>query len=137
MARHIVAKVNEIAPGRPKRVEVAGRQIALFNVHGEIFALADRCPHEGASLCRGQIVGLTESDEPGTYRISRRGEFVRCPWHGWEFDLRTGRSWCDPARVRTKTYDVSVESGGGLVEGPFSATVFPVSTEDDYVVVDL
>jgi len=136
MARHVVAKVNEIAPGRAKRVEVAGRQIALFNVRGEIFALADRCPHEGASLCRGQVVGLTESDEPGTYRISRHGEFVRCPWHGWEFDLRTGRSWCDPSRVRTKSYEVTVESGERL-EGPYSATVFPVSMEDEYVIVDL
>jgi 3-phenylpropionate/trans-cinnamate dioxygenase ferredoxin subunit len=53
------------------------------------------------SLARGKLTGLVLSQEPGTYQYSRAGEMLRCPWHGWEFDVRTGRSWCDPDRLRS------------------------------------
>lgn len=137
MTRHVVAKADEIAPGGSKLVDVAGRQIALFNVKGSYFAISNRCPHEGADLCRGQITALAESDEPGHYRMTRHGELVRCPWHGWEFDIRTGKSWCDPARTRVKSFDVSIAKGEALVEGPYQVAVFEVTVDDDYVVVDV
>jgi nitrite reductase/ring-hydroxylating ferredoxin subunit len=137
MARHIVAKTSEIADGKAKLVHVAGRDIGIFNVKGEFFAIANRCPHEGASLCLGTIVHLVESDMPGEYRVSRHGELVRCPWHGWEFDIRTGKSWCDPRRVRVKSFDASIAQGSELVEGPYKAETFPVSVEEQYVVVEI
>lgn len=62
---------------------------------------------------------------------------MRCSWHGWEFDLRTGKSWCDPRRVRVKNYAVSVEPGTRLVEGPYVAETFPVSVEGEYVVIEV
>ena len=116
MARHIVATVDEIAPGQRKLVSVDGRDIGIFNVGGEFFAVANRCPHEGASLCKGRVVGLVEVQRAGSYQFSRRGEIVRCPWHGWEFDLRTGKSFCDPRRTKVRGYDLKVEPGGALVE---------------------
>ncbi|MBP2558530.1 3-phenylpropionate/trans-cinnamate dioxygenase ferredoxin subunit [Neorhizobium galegae] len=137
MARHVIAKVDEVENGKSKLVKVAGRDIALFNVKGEFFAIANRCPHEGADLCRGQVVGLAEADEPGKVRMTRHGELIRCPWHGWEFDIRTGKSWCDPARTRVKSFDVSVAKGGTLTEGPYQAETFPVSIDEDYVVVEI
>lgn len=133
--RHVVCRADEIAPGVARRVEIEGREIAIFNVNGEFAAIGDRCPHEGASLCKGQVIGLAESDEPGHYRMVRDGEFVRCPWHGWEFDLKTGRSWCDPARTRVKSYDVSVAEGSRLQEGPYRIDIYEVTREGDYVVV--
>jgi nitrite reductase/ring-hydroxylating ferredoxin subunit len=137
MARHIVATVDEIPPGQRRLVNVNGRDIGLFNVNGEYFAVSNRCPHEGASLCKGRVVGLVESQEPGSYQYSRRGELIRCPWHGWEFDLRTGKSWCEPDRTRVRRYDLKVESGGALVEGELRAEIFPVSVEKQYVVVEV
>ena len=137
MARHVIAKVDELDIGKSKLVKVAGRDIALFNVKGEFFAIANRCPHEGADLCRGQVVGLAESDEPGKYRMTRHGELVRCPWHGWEFDIRTGQSYCDPKRFRARAYPVNVEPGSAVVKGPYVAETLAVSVESDYVVVDL
>ncbi len=117
-------------------VTVAGREIGIFNLNGEYFALANRCPHAGGPLCRGKIVALVQSDGPGSYRLARHREFLRCPWHGWEFDIRTGQSWCDPQRLRTRKYAVSVEPGAKLVEGPYKAETFPVSVEGKYVVVE-
>jgi 3-phenylpropionate/trans-cinnamate dioxygenase ferredoxin subunit len=91
---------------------------------------------------------------PGDYQTSRDGEIVACLLHGWEFDIRTGQSWCDPERLRVRTYGVQVEPGGavplgagdlpaaappapGMVRGPYLAQTYPVTTDGQYVVVDL
>ncbi len=97
MAKHVVAAVGDIPPGNRKLAQVNGRAIVVFNLGGEFFALNNRCPHRGGSLCQGKQTGLVESDGAGQYRYSRPGEIIRCPWHGWEFDIRTGQSWCDPS----------------------------------------
>jgi 3-phenylpropionate/trans-cinnamate dioxygenase ferredoxin subunit len=117
-------------------VRAGNRDIVVFNVGGELFALSDRCPHKGASLSQGKLTGAVASSEPGRYAISRLGEILRCPWHGWEFDMRTGKSWCDPRRIRLKNYRVSVEPGARLAEGPYTAETFAVTVTDDYVVVE-
>jgi nitrite reductase/ring-hydroxylating ferredoxin subunit len=62
---------------------------------------------------------------------------LRCPWHGWEFDIRTGQSWCDPTSVRARQFQVTVEPGEKLVKGPYVAETFPVSVEEDYLVLEL
>jgi nitrite reductase/ring-hydroxylating ferredoxin subunit len=135
--RHVVATVDEIPPGGRKRVTVKGRDIALFNVKGEFFALLDRCPHEGASLCAGKIVGLAESDGPGHYRLVRQGEMLRCPWHGWQYDIRTGQSWCDPDNIKLRNYPVTVEPGEKVAKGPYVVETFAVSVDKEYVVLEL
>ncbi len=136
MARHVVATVDEIPPGTRKLVTVGTRNIVVFNVAGEFLALLDRCPHQGGSLCDGVLTGFVESDEPGQYRYSRPGEIIRCPWHGWHFDLRTGQSWGEPERVRTKPYAVEVADGKALVEGPYQAETVEVTVDRQYVVIE-
>jgi nitrite reductase/ring-hydroxylating ferredoxin subunit len=136
MAKHVVATVGDIPPGSRKLTAVNGRSIVVFNLGGEFFALNDRCPHRGGSLNQGKQTGLVESDAPGEYCYSRKGEIIRCPWHGWEFDIRTGQSWCDPTRVRARRYAVAVEPGKRLVAGPYVAETVPVTIEGDYVVVE-
>ena len=98
--RYVVAKAAEVGPGTSRLVTAGGRRIALFNVKGAFYALADKCPHESGPLSRGQIIGLSVADVPGAYRLERAGEFVKCPWHGWEFEICTGQSYCDPANTR-------------------------------------
>ena len=93
MPRHIVARTTDIPPGGNKVVGVDGRDIVVFHVNGEFFALLNRCPHEGAPLDKAACVARLTSPEPGVYQRSRVGEFLRCAWHGWEFDMRTGQSW--------------------------------------------
>jgi 3-phenylpropionate/trans-cinnamate dioxygenase ferredoxin subunit len=132
-----VAAVAEIAPGGRKLVTIRGREIGVFNVGGEFFALINRCPHQGAALCRGEIVSRLEAPMPGEYRLTRPGEMLRCPWHCWEFDIRTGQSWCDPESMQARMYAVAVEPGETLAKGPLVAETVPVSVEQDYVVVTL
>jgi nitrite reductase/ring-hydroxylating ferredoxin subunit len=137
MSRRVLARASEIPPGTSKIVTAMGRQIGLFNVGGEFFALSNRCPHQGAELCKGWVVGLVQSDGPGEYRVTRPGEFLRCPWHGWEFDIRTGQSWCDPKTMKARNFKVQVEPGAELVKGPYAAETFPLTVEEDYLVIDL
>jgi len=136
--KYVVATVDEIPPGSRKIVDVDGRSIGVFNVGGEYFALLNRCPHQGGPLCKGNTHGFLRSSGVGEYFYSRAGEIVRCPWHGWEYDLRTGQSWFDPGKVIVRTYEVSVVPGmEGLVKGPYVAETFPVSVEQHYVVVEI
>jgi 3-phenylpropionate/trans-cinnamate dioxygenase ferredoxin subunit len=138
MSRRVLARASEVEPGTCKIVTVLGREIGLFNIDGEYFALSNRCPHKGAELCRGMIVGLVGSDGPGQYSLSRQGEFIRCPWHGWEFDIRTGQSWCDPKSVRARQFKVTIEPGSTLLKGPYVAETFPVTVEEEnYLVIDI
>ena len=136
MERFVVARADEIPPGGRKLVSVRGRDVVVFNVKGEFLALLDRCPHQGGSLSRGKLIGLVEATEPGRYRYHRRGEIIRCPWHGWEFDLRTGKSRCDPGRTWVKSYPAAVAPGGELAEGPYVAETFDVVVEEDYVIIE-
>ena len=136
MARHVVATTSEIAPGRNKVVTIDGREIVVFHVNGQFFALLNRCPHEGAPLARAACVAHLHSDEPGHFQRTRVGEMLRCAWHGWEFDMRNGQSWFDPQRVKIRTYPVVIEDGETLAKGPYAAETFPVHVEDSYVIVE-
>jgi len=137
MTRHVVATIDQIPPGQRMLVTIEGREIGIFNIGGEYFGIGNRCPHNGASLCKGRIVGLAEASEPGSYRVSRRGELIRCPWHGWEFDLRTGKSWCEPDRTKVRSYEARVEPGAAFTETPLEAETFAVSVDKQYVVVEV
>lgn len=136
MARHIVARAAEIPEGSNKVIAINGRDIVVFNVKGEFFALRNRCPHEGAPLDKAACVARLTSPEPGVFLRSREGELLRCPWHGWEFDIRTGQSWFDPKRVKVKSYPVAVETGDALEKGPHVAETFSVHVVDAYVIVE-
>ena len=137
MSKHVVARAADIPPGGRKLVTVRGRPIAVFNLGGTFYGLLNRCPHQGGPMCEGVLTGLIEADTPGIYRYSREGEVLRCPWHGWEFDIRTGQSWCDPEKVTLRNYSVEVAPGQRVVEGPYVAETIPVTIEEEYVVVEV
>jgi len=115
MPKYVVGTVEEIAPGTHKIVEVGGRSVGIYNVNGEYFAILNRCPHQAGPLCKGNTYGFLKSGGVGEYEYSRPGEIVRCPWHGWEFDVKTGQSWFDPVQVRVRRYPVVVTSGSEIV----------------------
>lgn len=149
--KYVVAAIDEIPAGERKIVEVGGVSVGVFNLNGEYFALRNRCPHQAGPLCEGHVWGALEATRPGDFQYSRPGEIIACEWHGWEFDIRTGQSWCDPRRLRTRSYKVSVEPGTALlteedaaeadsgerVKGPYVAQSYRVTTEGEYVVVEV
>jgi nitrite reductase/ring-hydroxylating ferredoxin subunit len=114
VAKYVIGKVDEIPDGCRRIVNVGGREIGVFNVSGNYYALRNRCPHQGGPLCRGQQLGSLSAPKPGKYIFDPNRMTLRCPWHQWEFDLETGRSWYDPDSVRTRTYKTEVASGSEL-----------------------
>ena len=133
--KHVVARADEIPPGGRRIVEVANRSIGVFNVDGEFYGLRNRCPHQGGPLCEGRLLGALEADRPGEYRWSPVRRILSCPWHGWEFDVTTGQSWCDPGRLRAARYETEVVEGRAM--GPYVAETYPLTVEDRYVVVEV
>lgn len=113
--QYVVARVSEVPPGTKKLVEAGGRSIGIFNIEGQFHALRNICPHQGAELCKGLVKPLVVSSGPGKYDFEREGEIIRCPWHQWEFDIKTGCMIVDPA-TRTMSYEVTVEKFGVSVE---------------------
>lgn len=130
-ARHVVCKAAELPPGERRIVEVGGLSVGVFNVKGSYYALYNRCPHKAAPLCRGVITDGVEGPARGRYELVKEGEIVRCPWHGWEFDITSGRSWFNPHKVRVRRYQVEVE------RLPEHVDTFPVEVEEEMVVLYL
>jgi nitrite reductase/ring-hydroxylating ferredoxin subunit len=87
-----VANRSQVPDDTVLAVQADGKNLVLVNLKGQFFALDDYCPHEGAPLSDGQIVG----DE------------IECPWHSSHFDIRTGRVTMDPAVSDVPTYKVRV-----------------------------
>ncbi|MBM3265822.1 MAG: Rieske (2Fe-2S) protein [candidate division Zixibacteria bacterium] len=141
MPKYLAAAVEDLPPGTRKIVEIAGRSVGLFNIDGKFYALRNRCPHQGGPLCEGRQSGFLEAEAPGVFRYARRGEILRCAWHGWEFDITTGRSWVDPRRVRTRSYRVCVAPGAAVMgkeaDTTLQAETYVVSVEKEYVVVEI
>jgi len=86
--------LDRLPPGKAKVVRVAGRDIALFNVDGAVYALDDACPHAGVSL--------------GTSKV--RGGVVTCRGHGFRYEVTTG-SCLSIAGLRADTYSVRIAHG--------------------------
>lgn len=90
--RHVVAQLAELPNGTGRAFTVAGRQVALFNVDGRIYAIGDACPHDGGPLSEGPLEGAT----------------VVCPWHGAEFDVTCGKVLCGPAVENVESFPAFV-----------------------------
>ncbi len=118
-------------------MEVEGRSIGVFNVHGAFYGLRNSCPHQAAPLCLGSVQGMLLPGKPGEYTWARDGEILRCPWHGWEFDIKTGRSIFNPHRMRVKAYDVTIEQQLLDAGEDESVETFQVSVEDGWIVLHI
>jgi 3-phenylpropionate/trans-cinnamate dioxygenase ferredoxin component len=97
-----VARTDEVNPGQARLIDVKGKQIAVFNISGEFFAIDNMCTHEAGPLAEGEI----------------SGHEVTCPWHGARFDVRTGEVLGPPAyddvicyAVRVTGTDIEVDVG--------------------------
>ncbi len=97
-----IAKTGDLVPGSGKVVKVEGETIALFNVDGTYYAIGNTCPHRGGPLGEGSLEGNT----------------VTCPWHGAQFDVKTGEVLAPPAALGVKSYPVHVEGEDVLIELP-------------------
>lgn len=107
--------LDELPPGSMRAAQLDRIGVVVIRKKdGELRVLRDVCPHLGARLSRGTLQELVVGDEPGQRMLSDE-LIVRCPWHGHEFDLDTGRCEADEGQG-VRVYDVSVENGIVAVE---------------------
>lgn len=109
--RHRVESIEDWGEVSCRVVTVQGHRIGVLRVEDEFFAVRNKCPHRGAPLCEGTVSGTFLPSRPNDYVYGMENKVLRCPWHGWEFDLETGKSLFQPEEVRVKTYRVTVEDG--------------------------
>jgi nitrite reductase (NADH) small subunit len=112
---HRVGTVAELRRAGCRVLELEGRSVGVVSVGDTFFAVHDRCPHMGASMCAGTLGGTFVPSAPHQLLYGHHDRVIRCPWHGWEFDLESGRSLLEPARFGLKTYRVTVEDGDVVV----------------------
>ena len=108
--KHPVARVEDIPPGGRKILKVKGREVGVFNLGGTYYALKNVCIHQGARVCLGKVTGTTLPSKVYEFKYGMEGQILRCPWHGWEYDITSGRSLFDE-KVGVVSYPVSVEDG--------------------------
>jgi nitrite reductase (NADH) small subunit len=115
--KHAVCRVEDVEPGRLLGVEVDGLALVVARTpEGGVHVLRDRCSHEGARLSRGRLLQKVGGDEVGAYVLADDEYVVRCPWHGYEFDLETGHCVADASRARVRAYTVTVDDGVVFIE---------------------
>lgn len=147
MRRHVVARADEIPEGGRLLVDIDGRSVGIFKIDGEFYALLNRCPHRSGALCEGELIRLVSAPKVGEIELTGQ-VMLSCPWHAWEFDVKTGQSYWDPSLTRGRRYGVEVQPGNVVsrevaerpsewVPGPYVASVIPTDVEDDYVVVTM
>ena len=111
--RFEVCSTDDLEPGERTIVDLNGVSVGVFNVDGEYHALKNDCPHQRAPLCQGKVTGTTTAEEPGNVDWKCDGQILRCPWHGWEFEIKSGESVFNPHKVRARSFETTVESSEG------------------------
>ena len=114
--RTVVARVDEMPPGSMRLVPIGKFGVGVYNVDGKFSAIVNYCPHRGGPMCFGHLTGeTTPGEKPYSIEYSRENELIKCPWHGWEFDLNSGDAVA--ASVKVRTYEVVIEDDNVVLIG--------------------
>lgn len=105
-----VADIEAFQESNRVLIDIKGREIGVFKTDNGFFAVANYCVHQGGPLCEGKVSGALTADEDFELEYTKEDEVISCPWHGWEFDIETGKH-LPHTNHRIPTYDVEVEDG--------------------------
>ena len=95
------ARKDEIPQGTIREFQIEGRALAISNVDGKFYAISNTCLHRGGPLAQGTL----------------SGKIVTCPWHGWQFDVRSGKTPLGP-KIKQAVYEVKIDDQDVLVSVP-------------------
>lgn len=120
MTAHVITSEEEMVENGHLVTEIGGREIAIFHIEDEFYAYTNWCAHQSGPAFEGDVGGLLDAsydrDELETEtKWTREGQIIACPWHGWEYDLKTGES-ITKENVRLPEHEVRVEEGNIVVE---------------------
>ncbi len=115
MTEYIVASDDELDPGDRLTVTLDGREIGIFCLEDGYHAYRNWCPHQGGPVCDGSITGTQDTSfDRETLQTevhqTRPDQVLNCPWHGWEFDLTSGKC-LSRENIQLRSYEVRVTDG--------------------------
>ncbi len=113
-AQVYVAPLAELNVGESRIIIAENKSIGVFNTGAQIVAVLNLCPHAFAPVCRGKLGGTTLPSRAGEFIWGRDNEILRCPWHGWEFDLHSGQCLTD--RRKLKRFPVVIRDDSIFIE---------------------
>jgi nitrite reductase/ring-hydroxylating ferredoxin subunit len=105
---HRIGQIGDFPDHKVVPADVNGRTVGILRRGDEIYAFGNRCPHQGAPMCRGQAAGTMLPSEPDEYDFAMDGLIVKCPWHAYEFNVKTGESVCGIIRARLPVYQTEI-----------------------------
>lgn len=114
--RHKIAAQGDFMKDGDRIIEeIEGIEIAVFRIDGEYYALANFCPHQSGPLCEGPVRHTFRGSTDGWSYEREDDQVIACPWHGWRFNVKSGKS-VDAEEYSIPKYDVVVENGDVFVE---------------------
>ncbi|HZD67176.1 MAG TPA: Rieske 2Fe-2S domain-containing protein [Acidimicrobiales bacterium] len=99
--RQVMCPAGDLAPGEMIRAQLGPMPVVVIRTAtGDLYGLVDKCLHQGGPLSRGMLMDRIEGTcgQVGSYEVACGADVVRCPWHGYEYDVRTGATLVDPER---------------------------------------
>ena len=111
--KQFACNLSDVAQDKPFKAFVNDRDYGIYQIGDEYFALRNKCPHRGGSICEGPTTGTAErvdinKDGP-KFNYVKEHELVRCSWHGWEFDIKSGQCLAD-SRLKARKVETRVEN---------------------------
>ena len=115
--KHELLPLDDLPPGEMRGVDVGGVSVCVVRTPaGDVHAVRDVCGHMGAKLSNGYFLQTIVGPKVREYALAD-GEFVvRCPWHGYEYDVKSGQCLADTSRARVRVFTVVVEDGKIYIE---------------------
>jgi nitrite reductase (NADH) small subunit len=110
-AEHHIGRLEDLPLRRIHRVDIAGRTVGIIRTEAGVFAIGNRCPHQGGPMCSGHVTGTMLPSAPDQYVYGEDGMVIQCPWHAYEFHIDTGKSVGSVLRGRVPTYQIEVRHG--------------------------
>ena len=109
---YIVCNSGELRQGERRIITIGKREIGIFHIEGGYYGLSNVCPHQLGPACKGKISGTLRATKDTGWNLEwvKEGEIVTCPWHGLEYDIRTGNSLA-LKDLRLPCYEVWEEDG--------------------------
>lgn len=105
---HRIGQLDDFPDHKVVPADVNGRTVGILRHGDEIHAFSNRCPHQGAPMCRGQAAGTMLPSEPDEFNFAMDGLIVKCPWHAYEFNVQTGESMCGIMRAKLPIYQTEI-----------------------------
>jgi nitrite reductase/ring-hydroxylating ferredoxin subunit len=110
-----VGALDDFAERTVRVVRAEGREIGVIRWGGRLYALSNTCIHQNGPVCHGILSARLTAATPDGMELDEAVPVIACPWHGWEYDVRTGTAIWD-SHYRLRTYPVSVTNGRVLIE---------------------